>query len=149
MSVLVVTFFLGALSHLALDRLPHFGFLGHVAVWTSLPYSWLVRPVVGGAIALAFVAYYAKRNLGLAMVACAGAIYPDVEKVLHTEFGLRFVLFRAHADIAATYTAELPLGALAASEIALSVLFVLAYVRLAARREERSNPGVKRQNEGP
>jgi hypothetical protein len=133
---LCATFFLGSFSHLALDLSPHFGFLSHIAVWTSLPHGWLVRPVVGGAIALGFVLLHAGKNRVVASFACAGAIYPDVEKIAHTTGVFPWPLFRAHAEVANTYTAGLPIRALAATEILLCVLFVMAYLRLVAHREK-------------
>jgi hypothetical protein len=133
---LCVTFFLGSFSHLALDLSPHFGFLSHIAVWTSLPHGWIVRPVVGGLVALGFVLLHAGENRLVASFACAGAIYPDVEKLAHTTGVFPWPIFRAHAEVAATYTAGLPIRALAATEIVLSVLFVMAYLRLVAHREK-------------
>ena len=133
---LCITFFLGSVSHLALDLSPHFGFLAHIAVWTSLPYGWIVRPIVGGLVALAFVLLHAGQNRLVASFACAGAIYPDVEKLAHTSGFFPWPLFRAHAEVADTYTAGLPIRALAATEILLCVLFVVAYLRLVAHREK-------------
>jgi len=124
-------FFAGALSHLALDRLPHFGFLPHVLVWSSIPHAWLVRPVVGGMLALAFVMHEARTRPWLPAAASLGAIYPDVEKIAHTELGVPWVLFRAHAEVTATYTGGYPPKVLAAFEIAAAIAMAVAYARLA------------------
>jgi len=126
---------LGAASHLALDAVPHFGFLPHLFVWTWMPHAWLVRPLVGGLITFLALVLKGGSNWPLVVAACVGAVYPDVEKIAHSELGVPFVLFRGHAEVVTTYTAGLPPKLLAASEIALAALFAALYARLATRRE--------------
>ncbi len=133
-------FFGGGVSHLALDALPHFGFLPHVIVWSFLPHAWIVRPVVGGALAVAFVVAKAEKNRTVALVACAGAIYPDVEKIAHLLWGYRWLLFTSHGTAITTYTGGFPHKLLAGTEIVLSAGLVVAYVRLVAWRA-RTSPG--------
>lgn len=135
---LVSAFFVGGLSHLALDALPHFGFLPHVVVWSFLPHAWIVRPVVGGALAMAFVVAKAEKNRSVAFVACAGAIYPDVEKIAHLVWGWRWLLFTSHGTAVTTYTGGFPHKLLAALEIVLSAGLAFAYVRLVRRRTKAS-----------
>lgn len=140
---------LGALSHLALDALPHFGFLPHVYAWTWMPHGWLVRPIVGGLFAFGFLVAKGRRNLGLVVTACVGATYPDVEKIACTIVELPVVVFRAHAEVTTTYTAGLPPKWLAASEIVLSLLFAVLYARLADARLADGRVGPKKRAPPP
>ena len=122
-----LTFFLACLSHFWLDRLPHFGFVPHLtSVWGALPYAWLVRPVVGGLLALGFLLALAEGNRALVLVAAAGAVYPDVEKMVHAMWGLPFRLFDGHAAATASYSGGYDHRLLAAAEIALSVALAVA-----------------------
>lgn len=134
----VFAFFGGGLSHLALDALPHFGFLPHVVVWSFLPHAWIVRPVVGGVLAVAFVVGKAEKNRVFALVACAGAVYPDIEKIAHLMWGYRWLLFTSHGTAITTYTGGFPHKLLAALEIVLSAGLAFAYVRLVRRRTRAS-----------
>ncbi|HRG98692.1 MAG TPA: hypothetical protein PLR99_20715 [Polyangiaceae bacterium] len=130
-----LTFFLASLSHLALDRVPHFGFVPHLtSVWSDLPHAWLVRPVVGGLLALGFLLALAEGNRALVLVGAAGAIYPDVEKMAHAMWGLPFRLFDGHAAATASYSGGYDHRLLAAAEIAFSLALAVAYRALAARR---------------
>jgi hypothetical protein len=87
--------------------------------------------VVGGLGALAFVMHEARTRPWLPAATSLGAIYPDVEKIAHTELGVRWVLFRAHAEVTATYTGGYPPKVLAAVEIAAAVAMAVAYAKLA------------------
>lgn len=127
-------FFGAGLSHLALDAVPHFGFLPHVVVWSFLPHAWIVRPVVGGALAMAFVVAKAEKCRAIAFVACAGAIFPDVEKIAHLLWGYPWLLYTSHGTAITTYTGGYPHKVLAAIEILLSIGLVLGYLRLVRRR---------------
>ncbi|MBK6460083.1 MAG: hypothetical protein IPF92_03620 [Myxococcales bacterium] len=130
-----LTFFLASLSHLALDRIPHFGFVPHLlSVWGALPHAWLVRPVVGGLLALAFLLALGGGNRGIVLVAAAGATYPDVEKMAHAMWGLPYRLFEGHAGATSSYSGGYDHRLLAAAEIAFSLALALAYRALAARR---------------
>ena len=132
----VFAFFGAGLSHLALDALPHFGFLPHVVVWSFLPHAWIVRPVVGGALAMAFVVAKAEDCRAVALVACAGAIYPDVEKIAYMMWAYPWLLYTSHGSAITTYTGGYPHKLLAAIEILLSIGLVLGYLRLVRQRTQ-------------
>lgn len=133
-----LTFFLSSLSHMALDWVPHFGFVPHLnTVWAALPYAWLVRPVVGGLLALGFLLALAEGNRALVVVASAGAVYPDVEKMVHAMWGLPFRLFDGHATATSSYSGGYDHRLLAGAQLVLSLSMVVAYAALATRRARR------------
>jgi hypothetical protein len=140
----VFAFFGAGLSHLALDAVPHFGFLPHVVVWSFLPHAWIVRPVVGGTLAMAFVVAKAEKCRTVAFFACAGAIYPDVEKIAYLLWGYPWLLYTSHGTAITTYTGGYPHKVLAAIEILLSVGLAVGYARLVRRRTHTLQPREKK-----
>ncbi len=132
--VVPVAFFAGGLSHLALDAVPHFGFVPHLLVWGSVPHAWLIRPVLAGLLAMVFVVVHAEGNRSVAASAAVGAIYPDVEKFAHHFWGLPWRLYNAHATATESFSAGLDHRLLASAEIVLSALLAVSTLALAARR---------------
>ncbi len=128
---------LGALSHLALDALPHFNIVPHLSSWMGyLPRHWITRTVIVGAIAGLFVLVNTRERWGTAALAVVGAASPDIEKIAHTDAGMdpRYLVFRDHGTRASSFDGGYDHRTLAYVEIGMVVFLALLCLALARRR---------------
>ncbi len=95
----IACFFLGVISHLVLDAVPHYDWLFYITIFKPLPYHWLIPQVIVALPVLLFVYHFMKDYRMLAVISVLGGIYPDIEKFAY--FDLHFprflMLLRQHS----------------------------------------------------
>jgi len=125
-------FGVGVVSHLLLDRLPHYAWVVYLDWFKPLPFHWLLGEATFG-LALAIPAFiFAGRLWPYVALGMIGGIYPDVEKVLSVDFHVpdSLILFSWHSTYLSNRTAGLPKAVLIGFESLLITGFLLAMWRM-------------------
>ena len=134
---------LGVISHLLLDLLPHYAWIVYLDWFKPLPYHWLIREGVFG-LAVAVPAFlWAGKAWPFAALGMAGAMYPDVEKVLAVDFHLPepFILFDWHSTYLSNRTGGLPLPLLIVVECCMIAAFLFVIWKLKQRASNNTLNG--------
>ena len=127
----------GALSHLALDAVPHYNWIVYLSWFRGLPFHWLIREAVFALPVVAVAVWLGRDRWGLTGLALCGSLYPDFEKVAYVDFHIprQLVIFRAHSLQLSSHTCGWPRPALVGLEVAmLAALLVVAF--WLARRQQ-------------
>lgn len=126
----------GALSHLALDALPHYNWIVYLSWFHGVPFHWLIREAVC-ALPVAIIAMWLGRDrwvvAGLVLV---GSMYPDFEKVAYVDFHIArpLVMFPSHSLQLSGHTCGWPRPALVGLEVGVLVALLAVAVWLATIR---------------
>jgi hypothetical protein len=118
---------LGILSHLVLDRLPHYAWIVYLNWFEPLPFHWLIREALFGVAVALPALYLAGRAWPFVVLGMFGGMYPDVEKVLSVDFHIprHFILFPWHSTELSSRTGGLPKPLLIGFECILIAIFFL------------------------
>ena len=129
----------GAVSHLMLDAVPHFNWISHLNLWNWLPYHWVLRSAIWGVFAAMPMVAFASRKY-VTCSAIAGALFPDVEKVAHTEFRFwpsEMLVFKSHGMRTTSYDGGMPYPLLVLIDVICGLGLVGAVVVLRRRNRKR------------
>ena len=130
--VAMVSFVLGMMSHLLLDRLPHCAWIANLDWFKPLPMRFLLCEALFGVLVAVPALWFAGRHALTVLFGMAGGMYPDIEKVLAIKFGMpdRFVLFEWHSLHLSNRTWGLSTPALIALECLLISAFLYVMWRM-------------------
>lgn len=128
----------GALSHLALDAVPHYNWIVYLNWFQGIPFHWLIREALCALPVAVFGLWLGRDRIVMTGLALVGSMYPDFEKVAYVDFHIprQLVIFRAHSLELSGHTAGLPRPALVTIEMTLLVGMLAAALWLARRRQE-------------
>lgn len=128
----------GALSHLALDAVPHYNWIVYLDWFQGVPFHWLIRQAVFSVPILALAVWLGRGHWWLTGLALVGCIYPDLEKVLYVDFHIPqwLVLFRGHSLSLSGYTGGWPRPVLVGVELLIMAGMVAGAILLARSRKQ-------------
>lgn len=114
-------------SHLGLDAIPHWFWVGHIGGAVGLPAEWLWRAAFAGLLCLLPVLTAVRRDWFYFGICAAGGLFPDMEKAAYFlgHWPPDRILFPAHSMAVSNHTGGLPMWALVTLEVVLAAAMVL------------------------